>query len=447
MNSGGSVSSQVPPHSIEAEQAVLGGVLLKNETMPWDLKATDFYRTAHGLLFDAFRKMLAKNTPLDLVTVVDYLRETGGLEKIGGTSYLVELTTQVPSLAHVNHYADQVKKLAGRRRLINSARQLEQSAYHTEGDVSDLLGKFNQGLLHVNSTGGLYTSKQICLEFIKELEKKHRDGGVFGLETGLYEIDEFARPMASDLVIIAGRPGMGKSTVLQALMQHISIVCGKPGMLFSLEMTRSQYVARMASSLSSIDFTKIHTGRMQESDWGPLSQAATRISDAPFVIDDTPGVSLEYIKLQAQKYVLSHGPKSLSYLGIDHLQLMNHVAGHKNSTRTEDVGATTRGLKSLAKELDVPVIVLSQFNRKCEERKPPIPIVSDLRDSGEIEQDADMIWLLYREEHYKKKDTSPEKQGVLDIMVAKQRNGRTGDVSVSFQGKYCRVANLEDRRF
>jgi replicative DNA helicase len=446
---------KVPPHNIEAECATLGAILLNNEILSpvvEILDKEDFYRSGHQLLFDVMLTMSDRGEPIDLVTLVDALRSSGELEKIGGTSYLTELTNQVPSVAHAVHYAEIVRKLAVLRRLIQAANKIAEEGYGSASDVEEYIDRSEQAILDVASKemgSSLPTMKELVKGSLKKLEELHsRKEMITGVPTGFYELDEMlAGLQPSDLIIVAGRPGMGKTSFVLNVAQYAS---GKENFavaFFSLEMSRDQLVMRLMSSEARINSQNLRRGMLSDEDWPKLSRAAGVLAESPIFIDDTPAISTYELRARARRLFKEH---KIKLVIVDYLQLMR--AKGKYDMREQEISEISRSLKALAKELNIPVIALSQLNRSVESRPDKRPLISDLRESGAIEQDADVIMFVYREEIYarseiKKKggdgDVPEDIKGKAEIIIGKQRNGPTGTVELRFDGNYTRFQNLD----
>lgn len=435
-----------PPHSAEAEQAILGGLMLDNQA--WDkistkLCETDFYRTEHRILYKAISDLSRKEQPFDVVTLLDALKSHDALDDAGGEAYLFELANNTPSVANVSAYADIVREKSVQRQLIAVANEIADSAYNPQGrDVHDLLDHAETRVFAVGeqtgTDGGPESIKTVLARTVDKIDALYHNGdSLTGLSTGLRDFDDKTSGLQpSDLVIVAGRPSMGKTTLVMNMAEHAAIQSGKPVLVFSMEMPSDSLAMRMMSSLGRIDQQRLRTGKLVEEDWPRLTSAMHMLSESPMYIDDTPGLSPTEMRARARRLAKEQG--ELGLIVVDYLQLMK-VPGFKADNRTAEISEISRSLKSLAKELRVPVIALSQLNRSLEQRQDKRPVMSDLRESGAIEQDADLICFIYRDEVYN--EDSPDK-GVAELIIAKQRNGPIGKVRVSFLGQYTRFEDL-----
>ncbi len=435
-----------PPHSAEAEQAIVGGLMLDNQV--WDkistkLCETDFYRTEHRILFRAISALAKKEQPFDVVTLLDTLKSHNELDDAGGEAYLFELANNTPSVANVSAYADIVREKSVQRQLITVATEIADAAYSPNGrEVPELLDMAETKVFAIGEQtggdGGPENIKSILVRTVEKIDALYHSGdAITGLATGLSDLDEMTSGLQpSDLVIVAGRPSMGKTTLVMNMAEHAAIKSGKPVLVYSMEMPADSLAMRMMSSLGRIDQHKIRTGKLDDDDWPRVTSAVHMLSEAPLFIDDTPALSPSEMRARSRRLAKEHG--SLGLIVVDYLQLMK-VPGFNAENRTAEISEISRSLKSLAKELQVPVIALSQLNRSLEQRADKRPVMSDLRESGAIEQDADLICFIYRDEVYY--EDSPDK-GVAEIIVAKQRNGPIGKVRVAFIGKYTRFEDL-----
>jgi replicative DNA helicase len=435
-----------PPHSAEAEQSIIGGLLLDNQV--WDkvstkLCETDFYRTEHRVLYRAIIELAKKDQPFDVVTLLDTLKSTNELDDAGGETYLFELANNTPSVANVSAYADIVREKSVQRQLITVAGEIADLSYNPGGrEVPEILDFAETKVFAIaeqtGSNGGPESIKSILVKAIERIDALYHNGdAVTGLATGLSDLDEMTSGLQpSDLIIVAGRPSMGKTSLVMNMAEHAAIKAAKPVLVFSMEMPADSLAMRMMSSLGRIDQHRIRTGKLSDDDWPRVTSAVHLLSEAPLFIDDTPALSPAEMRARARRLAKEHG--QLGLVVVDYLQLMK-VPGFKADNRTAEISEISRSLKSLAKELLVPVIALSQLNRSLEQRHDKRPVMSDLRESGAIEQDADLICFIYRDEVYN--ENSPDK-GVAEIIVAKQRNGPIGKIRVAFLGKYTRFEDL-----
>jgi replicative DNA helicase len=435
-----------PPHSVEAEQAIIGGLLLDN--LAWDkvserLCEADFYRTEHRLLFRAIQELAIKSQPFDVVTLLDMLKASQSLDDAGGETYLFELANNTPSVANVSAYADIVREKSVHRQLIAVSVDIADSAYNPGSmDVTELLDSAERKVFAIAEQtaheGGPEAVKSVLVRAVERIDALFHNGdAITGLSTGLRDLDQLTSGMQpSDLVIVAGRPSMGKTTFVMNIAEHVAIKAGKPVLVFSMEMPADSLAMRMMSSLGRIDQQKIRTGKLSDDDWPRITSAVHMLSEAPMFIDDSAGLSPAEVRARARRLAKEHGP--LGMIVVDYLQLMK-VPGIKADNRVAEISEISRSLKALAKELSVPVLALSQLNRSLEQRADKRPVMSDLRESGAIEQDADLICFIYRDEVYNPE--SPDK-GTAEIIIAKQRNGPIGRVRVAFLGQYTRFEDL-----
>lgn len=435
-----------PPHSAEAEQSIIGGLMLDNQV--WDkistkLCETDFYRTEHRILFKTIEALVKKDQPFDVVTLLDALKSRNELDDAGGEAYLFELANNTPSVANVTAYADIVREKSVQRQLIAVATEIADSAYNPGGrEVPELLDSAETKVFAIGEqTGGDGGPENIKSILVRTVEKidllYHSTEAITGLATGLSDLDEMTSGLQpSDLIIVAGRPSMGKTTLVMNMAEHAAIKSSKPVLVFSMEMPSDSLAMRMMSSLGRIDQHRIRTGKLDDDDWPRVTSAVHMLSEAPLFIDDTPALSPSEMRARSRRLAKEQG--GIGLIVVDYLQLMK-VPGFNAENRTAEISEISRSLKSLAKELQVPVIALSQLNRGLEQRADKRPVMSDLRESGAIEQDADLICFIYRDEVYN--EDSPDK-GTAEIIIAKQRNGPIGKVRVAFIGKYTRFEDL-----
>ncbi len=437
---------RVPPHSIDAEQAVLGGLMLASSA--WDkvadrLSEEDFYRRDHQLIFRAIGQMAEQGKPGDAVTLGEWFQSHGLSEQVGGTEYVIELASTVPSAANIASYADIVREKALLRRLIDVGTSIVNDAFQPEGrDSREVLEKAEQEVFRLAEAGargraaGLQPMKGAVHEAFNLLLKRHEaKGAITGLPTGFIDLDEMTAGLQpSDLIILAARPAMGKTSFALNIAEYASLKTGKAAAVFSMEMSASQLAFRLISSLGRVDQQHLKTGQLEDEDWNRVSSAITMLADSKIFIDDTPALSPVDLRSRARRMAREH---ELGIIVIDYLQLMQ-VPGNKENRATE-ISEISRSLKALAKELNVPVIALSQLNRSLESRTDKRPVMADLRESGAIEQDADMIVFIYRDEYYNK-ENSPDK-GLAEIIIGKHRNGPTGMIKLFFNGRFTRFDN------
>ncbi|PCJ30320.1 MAG: replicative DNA helicase [Gammaproteobacteria bacterium] len=437
---------KVPPHSIEAEQSVLGGLLLDNES--WDkiadmLVEQDFYRRDHRLIFQAISQLFEQSIPVDVITLAEYHDKRGELDQVGELAYLGLLARNTPSAANISAYATIVHERSILRQLISVGTDISSIAFTPEGRSSaEMLDQAEQQVLAiaekgVKRGGGFVQVKEVLGAVVDRIDTLfENDSPITGLSTGFTDFDEQTSGLQpADLVIVAGRPSMGKTTFAMNLAENAAIKSHQPVAVFSMEMPADSLAMRMLSSLGQIDQTRLRSGRLNDDDWPRLTSAIALLNEAPLFIDDTPALTVTELRARARRLKREHG---LSLIVIDYIQLMQG-SGNSGDNRATEVSEISRSLKALAKELSVPVVALSQLNRSLEQRPNKRPIMSDLRESGAIEQDADLIVFIYRDEVYN--EDSPDK-GKAEIIIAKQRNGPIGTVALTFQGKYTRFENF-----
>lgn len=441
---------KIPPHSIEAEHAVLGGLMLDNST--WEkvspiISEQDFYRYEHRLIFRAITDLAHRDQPLDVLTLSETLKNTQQLSIIGGEIYLFELAKNTRTIANIVSYANIVRERSVLRQLIGVGNNIAESAYHPKGSTSNqLLDAAEQRIFSIaeqnSRTGGLTNLSDLLAEAMEKIDKLcEAKDPITGLATGFKDLDELTSGLQpADLIIVAGRPSMGKTCFAMNIAEHAAIQEEKPVAIFSLEMPGSALAMRMLSSLGRIDQHLIRTGRLIDGDWPRLGSAMSMLSNAKMFIDDTPALSPGELRGRARRLAKEHG--QLGLIVIDYLQLMQ-VPGYKEN-RTNEISEISRSLKSLAKELNVPVVACSQLNRGLEQRADKRPMMSDLRESGSIEQDADLILFIYRDEVYN--DDSPDK-GSAEIILSKHRNGPIGKKRLTFLGNYVKFENLAQNSY
>lgn len=433
------------PHSIEAEKSVLGGLLLSDDS--WDTVAeqvafADFYRPDHRLIFRHMAKLAEASEPIDPVTVADALNASGELENAGGFGYLAQLAKDTPSASNIRAYATVVRDRAALRHLIQAAQDIADSGYNPEGRGADeLIDEAERKIMQITEqgpkAGGPVDVNPLLTRAVERIDELYNSGGdITGLSTGYTELDRMTSGLQkSDLVIVAGRPSMGKTSFAMNLVEHAVLNQDKPILVFSMEMPADQLIVRMLSSIGRIDQTRIRNGKLEQEDWPKLSAAVTKMKDVPLYIDDTPALTPTEIRSRARRVAREAG--GLGMVMVDYLQLMR-VAGFSEG-RTAEISEISRNLKAVAKEFDCPMVALSQLNRALEQRPNKRPVNSDLRESGAIEQDADVIMFIYRDEVYH--EDSPDK-GVAEIIIGKQRNGPIGTARLAFIGQFTRFENL-----
>jgi replicative DNA helicase len=436
---------KVPPHSIEAEQSVLGGLMLDNEAWPQvteRIKSEDFYRRDHAAVFRAIEQLANENKPFDVVTLAEWLQSHEQLQDVGGMAYLGQLAENTPSAANIAAYADIVRQRSILRDLISAGTRIADGAFRPEGRTPDELLDMAESLVfqiaerEARGRRGFRPIKELLVDALDRIDVLfQRDNPITGVATGFYELDTMTSGLQkSDLVIIAGRPSMGKTAFAMNIAQHAAIKEELPVAIFSMEMPSEQLAMRMMASLGRIDQHKVRTGRLGDDDWPRLTHSVGILSEVKMFIDDTPALTPGDLRARCRRLAREHG---LGLVVVDYLQLMQ-VPGTKENRATE-ISEISRSLKALAKELACPVLALSQLNRSLEQRQDKRPVMSDLRESGAIEQDADVIMFIYRDEVY---DEESKDKGIAEIIVSKQRNGPIGTRKLRFFGEYTSFENL-----
>ena len=436
---------RLPPHSVEAEQAVLGALLL--DAQAWDavadmVTADDFYRRDHQVIFSGIAGVVDTRGPSDAVTVAEFLERKGQLEEAGGLAYIATLARDTPSAANVRVYADIVRERAVLRALVSAGSEIAGAALEASGrTASELVDEAERAVFAIAEKGakgraGFQSVKDVLPATIDRLDMLHQNpGALTGVSTGFTELDRMTAGLQpGDLVIIAGRPSMGKTTLAINIAENAAVGKGVPAAIYSMEMSAEQLSMRMISSLGRVNQGNLRTGNFNDEDWARINAAVAQMSAAPIFIDETPALTPTEVRARARRLKREKG---LGLIVVDYLQLMK--VGGDTENRTAEISEISRGLKALAKEMHCPVIALSQLNRSVEQRADKKPVMSDLRESGAIEQDADVIMMIYREEVYEKE--TPRK-GVADIIIAKQRNGPIGEVQLAFLGEYTKFENL-----
>jgi replicative DNA helicase len=437
--------NRMPPQSPDAEASVLGALLIHAEAVSraveW-LTPDDFYLDAHRLIFEAAVNLFNRAQPIDVVTVGEELRQQNLLERVGGLAYLMELASLVPTAAHVEHYARFVKDTATLRRLIDTATRLVTESYKGEQSARELLDWAQQELFQLTQPGQRDVVKlhDVLIETFNRLEQLYENKGkLVGVPTGFHDLDRITAGLQrSDLIIVAARPSMGKTMLCLNLARHVAVHEKVPVALFSLEMSREQLAMRLLSAEAELPAHRLRTGELDGDMWGQLSRALGHLSEAPIYIDDTPGISALELRAKARQLRVQH---HVGLVIVDYMQLMQ---GRRSENRQQEISDISRSLKALARELDVPVVALSQLSRAVESRTDKRPMLSDLRESGAIEQDADIVAFLYREDYYSKEAENPD---VTELIVAKQRNGPTGTVHLLFKkdvGKFLSIARSQE---
>ena len=436
---------RIPPHSQEAEQAVLGGLLLNNEA--WDEVAErvgpkDFYRKEHRLIYQVVDQLVEEEKPCDLVTVSQALTHRGELDDVGGMTYLSDLARNTPSAANINAYADIVRERSILRQLIQVSHGIAEQSFNPKGTPSlEILDAAESAIFEIaeqqKKGSGPQDIKTVLKKAVDRIDELYKNkNSLTGLTTGFEELDKMTSGLQpSDMVVVAGRPSMGKTTFAMNLCENVALKAHKPVLVFSMEMPADAIVMRMLSSLGRINQTSIRSGRLDQDDWPRITSAIQMLSEQKFFIDDTPALSPLELRTRARRVARECGGQ-LGMIMIDYLQLMQ-VPGA--DSRVNEISEISRSLKGLAKELNCPVVALSQLNRSLEQRPNKRPVMSDLRESGAIEQDADVIMFLYRDEVYNQDTTE---KGIGEVIIGKQRNGPIGTVRVAFRGEYLRFDDL-----
>ncbi|WLV24672.1 replicative DNA helicase [Aciduricibacillus chroicocephali] len=439
-------NDRTPPHNIEAEQAVLGAVFLAPEafsTASEILMSDDFYRAGHQRIFQAMVTLSDKGEPIDLVTVTTLLANQNTLEEVGGVSYLTELAESVPTAANIGYYSKIVEEKALLRRLIRTATDIVTISYEKEDEVEDALNEAEKNILEVSNrrnSGAFKAVKDVLIDVYDNIEQLHnRKGDTTGVPTGFRDLDRITSGFQpNDLIIIAARPSVGKTAFALNVAQNVAVNTDENVAIFSLEMGADQLVSRMLCAEGNIDAQRLRTGNLEAEDWSKLAMAMGSLSNAGIFIDDSAGIRVGEIRSKCRRLKQEHG---LGMIMIDYLQLIQGSSRNQEN-RQQEVSEISRSLKALARELQVPVIALSQLSRGVESRQDKRPMMSDLRESGSIEQDADIVGFLYRDDYY---DTESEKQNIIEIIISKQRNGPVGTVELAFVKEYNKFVDLDHR--
>ncbi len=434
---------KIPPQNLEAEMAVLGSMLLDEEAVSVAVEKLDsacFYKDTHKKIFQAISDLFNANKAIDLITLIDALKKDGTLEEVGGGSYLTSLANAVPTAANINHYANIVRERYILRTLITNSTKIISVCHESQGNIAEVVDTAERLIFEVSdrrNQGTYLHLKEIVKDSIETIDKLYQNKAhVTGIPTGYVDFDiKTAGLQPSDLIIIAGRPSMGKSAFALGIAEYAGVIEKVPTAIFSLEMSKEQLGQRMLCSHARVDAHKVRTGYLATSDWPRLTAAAGKLSEAPIYIDDTPAISVMELRAKARRLKSHHGIKLII---LDYMQLMRGSAMNMES-RQQEISEISRSLKALARELSVPVIAISQLSRAVESRTDHRPQLSDLRESGAIEQDADVVVLILREEYY---NPSPDNQGVAEAIIAKQRNGPVGSLKLAFIKEYTRFDNL-----
>lgn len=442
-------STNQQPQNLEAEASLLGAVLIDSDALVKiadQITVQDFFDTRHQRIFEAITQLYEKRSPIDVLTLADQLKGNGFLEMIGGPAYLTELTNFVPTAAHVEQYADIVAQKAVRRRLIKTSKELTTLGYDETKAIKELIEEAEANLFevsqqHVKQT--ITSIEDVLAESFERFDDLHKDKNkVRGIPTGFRDMDDIlAGLQRSDLFILAARPSMGKTAFSLSLAHNVAVQAKEPVLIFSLEMSKEQLVDRLLAMESGVDAWALRTGNLTDSDFEKLGLAMGTLSEAKIFIDDTPGLTVSDLRTKARRE--SH-KQQLGLIIVDYLQLMSGGSKFSNGdNRVNEISEISRGLKSIARELNVPLIALSQLSRSVENRKPQIPQLADLRESGSIEQDADVVAFIYREDYY---NPESERKNLMDILIKKHRNGATGGVELFFDRDKQRIRNLDTKR-
>ena len=433
---------KMPPQNIEAEMAVLGSMLIEESAISYAIEMLDgasFYSEANHKIFESILKLYSENKAVDMVTLMEDLKKIGELDKVGGSTYITGLTTIVPTAANIKHYAGIVKEKSILRNLIAAATNIVSESYDVHGDVEKILDKAERTIFEISSKkidSNFAPLKEIIKDSIETIDQLYqKKAHVTGISTGFSDFDSLTAGLhPSDLIVFAGRPSMGKSAFVTAVAEHAGVVEKIPLVIFSLEMSKEQLVQRMLCSHAMVNAHNVRTGFLSQSDWPKLTNAAGKLSDAPIFIDDTAGLSVLELRAKARRL---KSQQNIQLIIVDYLQLMQGLPGAEN--RQQEISEISRSLKALARELSVPLIAVSQLSRAVETRQDRRPQLSDLRESGAIEQDADVVGLILREEYY---NPTEENKGIAEIIIAKQRNGPVGSLKLAFIKDFARFENL-----
>ena len=433
---------KIPPQNLEAEMAVLGSMLLDEDAMSTAFEILDkgsFYKDAHAKIFESILGLYNSNKAVDLITLTNELKKNGVLDEIGGVSFLTALVNAVPTAANISHYVAIVREKSILRTLINNATKIVSLCYESEGNIDEVVDSAEKFIFEVSdrrTQSGYVHLKEIIKDSIETIDKLYqKKAHVTGVPTGYVDFDiKTAGLQASDLIVIAGRPSMGKSAFAIGIAEYVGVTEKIPVAIFSLEMAKEQLVQRMLCSHAKVDAHKVRTGYLSTSDWPRLTAAAGKLSEAPIFIDDAPSISVMELRAKARR-LKAH--QDIKLIILDYMQLMRGSGNIEN--RQQEISEISRSLKALARELNVPVIAISQLSRAVESRTDHRPQLSDLRESGAIEQDADVVVLILREEYY---NPTPENQGIAELIIAKQRNGPVGTLKLAFIKEYTRFENI-----
>jgi len=437
---------RLPPQNLEAEQSVIGAILIDNDALPKTLEildSGDFYKLSHRKIFNAMTELFERNEPIDLITLTDILKKKDEIEAIGGVSYLSSLIHMLPTAANIKYHAHIVREKALVRGLLRSANDIASKVYEDNLDAEDLVDYAEKSIFEISDKRikvSFVTLKEVIKDSFEMIEHLYdKKETITGVPSGFKDLDDLTTGFQKgDLIVIGGRPSMGKTAFTLNIAQHVGVELREPVAIFSLEMAKEQLALRMLCSEAMVNSNSIRKGFIKKEDWHKLTSAASNLTGAPIFIDDSSAITVLELRAKARRLKMEHG---LSLVIVDYLQLMRGKGSFER--REQEISDISRSLKALAKELSVPVIAVSQLNRSVESRRPPTPILADLRESGAIEQDADVIIFLYRGEVYNKES----KKGHAEVIIAKQRNGPTGTVDLTFISSCTRFMNMTDREF
>ena len=445
MSENNKAAAKIPPQNLDAEKSLLGAVLIDEDILAdvsEIVKPKDFYDKNHQMIFDGMMRLYEKHNPVDMLTLTDELKRKDHLELIGGSAYLSELTNYVPTSAHAEAYAEMVAQKAVRRRLIKASGEISEMGYDEDTDIQELLSKAEAELFSVSDQSlkqDLISIEDVLTDSFDRMEELHQNkGAIRGIRTGYRDLDNMTAGLQrSDLIILAARPAMGKTTLVTNLAYNVATIEQKAVLFFSLEMSKEQLVDRMLADASGVDSWNIRTGNLSDDDFSKITEAMGEMAEAPIYIDDKPGLSVIEMRTKARR--IAH-ERELGLIIIDYLQLMQG-SGRHDGNRVQEVSEISRGLKLVARELNVPLIALSQLSRTVESRTPPIPQLSDLRESGSIEQDADIVSFIYRPGYYE--PDNPDLANISELIIAKHRNGPVGKVQLYFHPERLRFMSLD----
>jgi replicative DNA helicase len=439
---------RIPPHSIEAESSVLGGLLLDNGA--WDrmgdlLVDSDFYRHEHKLIYAAVGALINASKPADVITVFEQLQNLGKAEEVGGLSYLNSLAQYVPSASNIRRYAEIVRERSILRKLVSASDEIATNAFNTQGkSVDKILDEAEQKIFNIGEEGsrmkqGFQSMESLVVELLDRVsEMAENPNDITGVRTGFYEFDKMTSGLQpGDMIVLAARPSMGKTSLAINIAEHVALNEGLPVAVFSMEMGASQLAVRIVGSIGRIDQGHLRTGKLSDEEWPRLTEAIEKLRNVSLHIDETPGLTTSELRANSRRLARQYG--RLGLIVVDYLQLMSVSSSMNDENRATAVGEISRGLKMLAKELKCPVIALSQLSRGVESRTDKRPMMSDLRESGAIEQDADLIMFIYRDDYYNKDSKEP---GVAEVIISKHRNGPTGTVKLAFLKPLTKFENL-----